>query len=176
MTMTLPVEVLLWFEEGGLPLPPLPADLTGGLEPVDDFLYASEAPPEKNLLMGFAGHGMQSWRFEYRLRVPGLAFALSLPYGGAFSDREAEKESLGHGFTLARLCLEAAGKGMSGLGPARLENGVLEVAYDEAVCSSSYLTLDGEVLFEGADLDALLDILESSRSEDAENADNFLRV
>ena len=173
MTMTLPVEVLLWFEEGGLPLPPLPADLTGGLEPVDDFLYASEAPPGKTLLMGFVGRGLQSWRFEYRLRVPGLAFALSLPYGGAFSDREAEKESLGHGFTLARLCLKAAEKGLARPG---LENGLLEVIYDEDVCSSSYLAPGGEILFEGADLDALLDILESSRPFDAENAANMLRV
>jgi hypothetical protein len=166
MEITLPEEVLHWFTEDALPLPPLPETLVGALREADDFMYASSplpedmTPGENYLCLGFYGHGVQSWRLRYRLRHSGLSFALDLPWGGIYRDREVDKEALEQGFLLARLCLAAMENAPTRSG---LKKNGLSVQYSETDCSFRCLSAEGECLKEGNGLNSLLDLLEQSR-------------
>ena len=158
MMTTLPEELLRLLREHGMPPPPLPPDLVEELEEEDDLVFAAETS-DKFLHMGLTGHGLQSRRFQYALRVPGLDFQLSLPYGRAFGDPKAENEDLRRGFALARLCLAAVERGLARPG---WKGGRLGVDYDERDCSTRYLNTEGEAVYESDGLDTLLDVLETS--------------
>jgi len=170
MPTTLPVELLRLFRGRDLPLPPMPPELAAELEEEGDLTFTAET--ESGFLdIRLAGYGLQSLRFEYALRVPGLRFRLSLPYGRAFGDPESEKEDLRRGFALARVCLAMAGQAW--LTRAGWKDGVLDVDYDEHDCFAHYQNPTGEELHECQGLDPLLDILETSGS--AENPADWLR-
>ena len=195
MELTLPEELLNWFKNDDLPLPPLPLDLAERLEDEGEFMFSTpletgawppaegperagfalfgleeegaartaemrptELAPEAGFLrLGFMGHGLQSWRFHYLLRRPGFGFALELPYGGAFSDPDEEKAGLERGFNLARLCLQAA-KADQGRN--------WYVLFSENICRFRRLSPQGELLNEGEELGALLNLLESGGGAD----------
>jgi hypothetical protein len=155
----MPEELLRWFRDDGLPLPPLPRELAGLLEEADEYMFQAVAGPEKSLRLGFSGHGIQSWRFQYQLAWPNLRFVLDLPYGLAYGDLEEEKTRLAQGFDLAGLCLAATGNGLTVSG---WESALLEVEYDEDFCHYRCATPSGETLVEGDSLDKLLDLLQTT--------------
>jgi hypothetical protein len=165
---TLPAELLDWFRNDAFPLPPLPGELTSTLEETSEHMYQSapdsDGGPDdgKFLRLGFVGHGIQSWRFQYHLEWPGLSFRLDLPYAPVFGDPEMEKARLAQGFDLVRLCLTLVG---SGLPIAGWEGAHLEVEYDENVCLYRCSSPSGETLIEGERLEKLLDMLQSAPSQ-----------
>ena len=171
--ITLPEEMLRWFREGGLPVPPLPPDLAADLEEEADGVFFAELPG-KSLRLGFAGYGLQSRRFEYELKAGGLDLRLSIPCARALADSEGDFDDLRRGFALAKVCLAASERGWP---RPEWAGGVLEVAFDEWLCETRYRGGDGEVLFEGHDLDALLDALDSAFDPDgnSERWTNWLR-
>ncbi|MDR2050735.1 MAG: hypothetical protein LBQ63_03070 [Deltaproteobacteria bacterium] len=157
--LTMPEELLGWLRDDGLPLPPLPRELAAILEEVDEYVFQASSGSEKSLRLGFSGHGIQSWRFGYRLAWPGLRFSLDLPYASAYGNLEEDKARLEEGFDLALLCLTAADNGLSVSG---WERAFLEVEYDEDFCRYRCANPSGETLDEGDSLDKLLDILQMS--------------
>ena len=93
------------FEADELPFPPMPAALAAALKPqaagwfatravasspydIDHFLAEVEARPgpEDYALVGFDGHGSNSWAVHFYLVTPGLALFIQLPWGGAYVD------------------------------------------------------------------------------------------
>jgi hypothetical protein len=93
------------FDSWQLPLPPLPSDLASSLRVlgpsllgtrqgtpspygIDWFLDDLAAGPPDYLLLGHAGHGVNSWAMHYYLVSRTLALFLQLPWGGAYTDAE----------------------------------------------------------------------------------------
>lgn len=93
------------FEADGLPFPPMPAALAAALEPqaagwfatramasspydIDHFLAEVETRPgpADYALVGFDGHGSNSWAVHFYLVCDGLALFIQLPWGGAYVD------------------------------------------------------------------------------------------
>lgn len=93
------------FEAESLPFPPMPAALAAALKPqaagwfatravasspydIDHFLAEVEARPgpEDYALVGFDGHGSNSWAAHFYLVADGIALFIQLPWGGAYVD------------------------------------------------------------------------------------------
>jgi hypothetical protein len=92
------------FARERLPLPPLHEHLAARLAAAADRVFASRqlaygpyslgpflheletGDPGEYAVVGFDGHGMNSWAAHYYLVQPGLALFLQLPWGGAYHD------------------------------------------------------------------------------------------
>lgn len=104
------------FRNEQLPFPPLPAGLLPRLQPSGDAVFATaalshgpydlahyvqsfeeETSPVDQAVIGFDGHGFNSWAVHCYIVHDGLALFIQLPWGGAFMDPEpvrAEIESV----------------------------------------------------------------------------------
>lgn len=165
-------------EDNGLPLPPLPLEAVNELEQIDEWFFATDgrelselaglyleeldalfggpgAPqgigegPVRYLGCGLVGRGLQSWQFRYLLDAGRLRLGLSLPWGRAWGDPEAE-----------RLSLEAACRFIEVCQACLPRSGVLSVVLDAERCAWRLDTPEGEVRQQGEGLDALLDLMQ----------------
>lgn len=118
-------QMLLLFEGWGLAFPPVPGDLAPALRvlgpgllgtregvpsPYDLgwFLADLASDPSDYLVVGHAGHGVNSWAMHYYLVHGPLALLLQVPWGGAYMDSEAATAAVGAAFADARELLAAA--------------------------------------------------------------------
>lgn len=171
-------------EDNGLPLPPLPLEAISELEQTDEWFFAtdgreplseltglyledldavfdgSETPQPigdglvRYLGCGLIGEGLQSWQFRYLLDAGRLRLGLSLPWGGAWNDPEAE-----------RVSLEAACSFIEACQACPPQSGVLNVVLDAERCAWRLDNAEGEALQQGEGLYALLDLMQGLDSE-----------
>jgi hypothetical protein len=119
------VKLQAYFEAEGLPVPPLPAQLSSRLEvvgyqtfgtrPATPSLYflerylaelENQAPPDY-LLIGAAGHGVESYALHYYLVLGPLAIFIQLGWGGASTDRAKAAQRITASFEQATRLIEA---------------------------------------------------------------------
>lgn len=103
------------FQAENLPFPPVPAALVAGLLPcgptvfatrtfddspyhLDRFLHEAERgmAMADYALVGFDGHGINSWAVHYYLVCGALALFIQLPWGGAYSSTESARREIAH--------------------------------------------------------------------------------
>ena len=102
-----------------LPFPPLPDHLAARLAAAADHVFASRqlaygpyslgpflheldtGDPGEYAVVGFDGHGINSWAAHYYLVQPGLALFLQLPWGGAYHDPDECRRDIAQAFDLA---------------------------------------------------------------------------
>lgn len=118
-------QMLLLFEDWGLAFPPVPGDLAPALRvlgpgllgtregvpspyDLDWFLADLANDPDDYLVVGHAGHGVNSWAMHYHLVHGPLALLLQVPWGGAYANEEAAAAAVGAAFADARELLAAA--------------------------------------------------------------------
>ena len=107
------------FAAEGLPFPELPSTLAGQLQPFGELLFGTrdletgtysldvfrdavyEQPVADYALLGFDGHGINSWALHYYLVQGPLALFVQLPWGGAYIDPAEAKQRIGDAFALA---------------------------------------------------------------------------
>ncbi|MBK8964129.1 MAG: hypothetical protein IPM75_13880 [Candidatus Competibacteraceae bacterium] len=107
------------FAAEGLPFPELPPALAGQMQPFGELLFGTrdpetgpyaldvfrdavyEQPVTDYALLGFDGHGINSWALHYYLVQGPLALFVQLPWGGAYIDPAAAKQRIGDAFALA---------------------------------------------------------------------------
>jgi hypothetical protein len=107
------------FARERLPFPPLPEHLAARLVADGDHVFASRklefgpynlelflsevetGDPREYAVVGFDGHGMNSWAAHYYLVQPGLALFLQLPWGGAYDDPDECRRDITQFFDLA---------------------------------------------------------------------------
>ncbi|MBL8259285.1 MAG: hypothetical protein JNM60_05710 [Candidatus Competibacteraceae bacterium] len=107
------------FAAEGLPFPELPPALADRLQPFGELLFGTrdpetgpyaldvfrdavyEQPVTDYALLGFDGHGINSWALHYYLVQGPLALFVQLPWGGAYSDPAEAKQRIGDAFALA---------------------------------------------------------------------------
>jgi len=101
------------FETEKLPFPPVPPELCAALSAHDRTLFSTrpltvrpytlnhflaEVAAKPDLpayaLIGFDGHGINSWGVHYYLVSDGLALFIQLPWGGAYLDPEAARKEI----------------------------------------------------------------------------------
>ena len=163
----------------GLPLPPLPLEAINELEQTDECFFATDGreplsgltalyledldvvfdrfetpqPPGDGLVRylgcGLIGEGLRNGQFRYLLDAGRLRFGLSLPWGGAWNDPEAE-----------RLSLEAACRFIEACQACLPRSGVLSVVLDAERCAWRLDSAEGEALQQGEGLYALLDLMQ----------------
>jgi hypothetical protein len=118
-----------WFEEAGLPTPPVPeqfrarideiAQQTWATGPVDPFLlYAFGVTRESLSALGtdsfavsHAGHGANSYAISLLLAVPGLTVAVQEGWGGAYMEPDEARSDVAGMFDAVADCLAAVPKG-----------------------------------------------------------------
>lgn len=108
------------FLEEGLPFPPVPAALAASLKrqgpawfatrpagstpyDLEHFLAETESPadPAEYAVVGFDGHGTNSWAVHFYLVVEGLALFMQLPWGGIYLEREPARQDIAELFDWA---------------------------------------------------------------------------
>lgn len=101
------------FDGERLPFPPVPASLAASLQPqgpgwfatrpvastpydVDHFMAEVEAQPgtPDYAVVGFDGHGTNSWAVHYYLVGKAVALFVQLPWGGAYLDAEPARAEI----------------------------------------------------------------------------------
>lgn len=116
------------FAAEGLPFPELPPALVDQMRPFGELLFGTrdpeagpyaldvfrdavyEQPVADYALLGFDGHGINSWALHYYLVQGPLALFIQLPWGGAYTDPDEAKTRVGETFALAaNLTAELAG-------------------------------------------------------------------
>ena len=114
------------FAEDSLPFPPLPDDLASRLRRFGDHVYATRelnyGPYTMNALVaeavrsgqtddyaviGFDGHGVNSWAMHYILVRSPLALFLQFAWGGAYMDADAARSDIEEGLAFAGRLQEA---------------------------------------------------------------------
>ena len=104
----------------GLPFPPVPDHLAARLEadgeavfttrdlewgPYNIEIFVQEMVegnhPDEYAVLGFDGHGTNSWATHYFLVQPGLALFLQLPWGGAYDDPDEARRLISQAFEWA---------------------------------------------------------------------------
>jgi hypothetical protein len=114
------------FAGEGLPWPPVPERLASALQAAGnmaDGVFASRALtigpyaleayvgevlrelPDDYALVGFDGHGMNSWAVHFFLVQGPLGLFVQLPWGGAFTDAEADRAEVARVFAWAERLL-----------------------------------------------------------------------
>jgi hypothetical protein len=134
------------FEDERLPFPPVPAQLVASLQQqgpgwfatrpltsapydLDDFLAEVQVQPDlpDYAVVGFDGHGTNSWAVHFYLVSKNVALFIQLPWGGIYLEAEPARADITEQFQwaetlLARVRLaESAGKIPQGM---RLQIGV----------------------------------------------------
>ena len=108
------------FAEASLPFPPLPDDFASQLQPFGDRVfstrelesgpYAMNALVEEAVqgsgvadyaLLGLDGYGVSSWAMHYVLVRRSIALFLQFPWGGAYSNAEAQRQAVTNGLAFA---------------------------------------------------------------------------
>jgi hypothetical protein len=102
-----------------LPFPPVPAELASALREVRSNVYSTrpvKIPPytlgaysfevqEERVpsyaLIGFDGHGVNSWAVHYYLVDDALALFIQLPWGGAYVEPDEARRAIGVAFSWA---------------------------------------------------------------------------
>lgn len=101
------------FATEGLPFPPLPAELASALREARPNIFATrpvEIPPytlaayslevqtepavASYALIGFDGHGINSWAVHYYLVDDALALFIQLPWGGAYIEPDDARRTI----------------------------------------------------------------------------------
>ena len=99
------------FAQAGLPFPLVPAEMRPAFAKIKDWVYGTRSnvpwlyeirqyvlevatePVADYLLLGHAGHGIQSWAMHYYLVRGPLALFLQIAWGGAYmEEKEAARE------------------------------------------------------------------------------------
>jgi hypothetical protein len=106
------------FEQEGLPFPPVPNRLAASLRQtprsefvfatrrlhdspysIDPFVQEAEASPQADYaVVGFDGHGVNSWAVHYYLVYEELALFIQQPWGGAYLDAERARVEIAERF------------------------------------------------------------------------------
>lgn len=121
-------QVRTLFATEGLPFPELPPALADQMRPFEELLFGTrdpetgpyaldvfrdavyEQPVADYALLGFDGHGINSWALHYYLVQGPLALFIQLPWGGAYTDPDEARARVGEAFALAAtLTAELAG-------------------------------------------------------------------
>ncbi len=105
----------------------------------------SSLPAFRYAAFGLVGSGLQDTHFLYLLDVPGLRLGLSLPWGYAYGDSEAERDELAAALCLAEACQRNIP-----------ERGTLHVFFGPSSCLWEY---SGSAPSQGEDAASLLDFL-----------------
>ena len=101
------------FATEGLPFPPVPAELASALREARPNIFATrpvEVPPytlaayslevqaeravPSYALVGFDGHGINSWAVHYYLVDDALALFIQLPWGGAYVEPDEARRTI----------------------------------------------------------------------------------
>lgn len=122
-------EVQQIFTAEGLPFPPIPDEMRPAFVEVEDDVWGTRLripwlydirtyveevatkPVEDYVLLGHAGHGIQSYAMHYYLVRGPLAMFLQIGWSGAYTDKDKATETMSLRFTQANeliLAVEAA--------------------------------------------------------------------
>ena len=119
-------QALLLFEDGlGLPMPPVPRELAGGVRVLgpgfvgtredalvaggpDWFLADLAGRPADYLVAGFGGHGLNSRHVHYALALGPLAVFVQIRAGGVHGDPDLARARVERAFTACADLIEAA--------------------------------------------------------------------
>jgi hypothetical protein len=111
------------FAREQLPFPPLPEVLAARMRADGEHIFSTidhqfgpytleahlgpaltVAVPEDYAIIGFDGHGINSWAVHYYLAEPGLALFIQIAWGGAYTKPDEERPRIAQAFaTAARL-------------------------------------------------------------------------
>jgi hypothetical protein len=113
LDQTVPSQAQALFAAEGLPFPPVPTRLASALQAqgrawyatramastpydLEHFLFEASSQPDlpEYAVVGFDGHGTNSWAAHYYLVVKSLALFIQLPWGGAYTDPEPARENI----------------------------------------------------------------------------------
>ena len=120
------------FAQQALSFPPLPAEFAGQLTPFNEYVFATRelaygpyamgalvgevrgggAVPDYALL-GFDGHGVNSWAVHYAVVMRGLALFLQFAWGGAYLEADEARPVIANGFEFARLLQGAVARAVA---------------------------------------------------------------
>lgn len=184
--LVLPAGLQDFLEENALICPPIPLAIFPLLEEreenffatdwsvvsqplnfMEDIDFALEALQEEqgDILekgyagFGLAGYGLQSRYFNYLLHMKGVTFAVSLPWGLAYSDPRFEREELKTAYGLIQLCMNTS-----------VPQGRLSVLVNSGACQWKWV--DGDNTREGDTLISLVECLE--QIEDSESIPQYM--
>ena len=168
------------FSTEGLPFPPLPAELASALREARPNVFATrpvEIPPytlaayslevqtepevPSYALIGFDGHGINSWAVHYYLVDDALALFIQLPWGGAYVEPGEARSVIEAAFSWAETLQSKTSRAQrDGLIPAGSRLLVIDSSFDEpgwAWIPSPPPGPDAIVLQEDPDLRAAVD-------------------
>lgn len=137
------------FDQEGLPFPPLPAPLAAELDQFDNSVFSTRKlefgpysveslvrelvcgkGPQEYAVLGFDGHGNNSWAMHYYVVQPGFAFFIQLPWGGAYGDREKSRHRIATSLEWASAIQSAISRNLSkGMIPSGSRLIVLESSF-----------------------------------------------
>ncbi|MFO1056680.1 MAG: hypothetical protein U1E53_06890 [Dongiaceae bacterium] len=148
------------FAAEALPVPPLPVPLAGQLRRLDRETFGTRRPaaplydiaahleaaaePEESLLLGFDGHGVNSWAVHYYLSTPALLLLVQRPWGGAYMDAGGNRADIAETFAAIAALLDATAHAADRLPPGRRLAAIVS-----AFGPSQWAWLDG-ASFDGA--------------------------
>ena len=123
------------FAAESLPAPPLPEPLAGQLRRLDPATFGTRRPaarlydiaahleaaaePEESLLLGFDGHGVNSWAVHYYLSTTALLLLVQRPWGGAYMDAASGRADIAETFAAIAALLDALAGAADRLPPGR---------------------------------------------------------
>ncbi len=179
-----------FFEENGLSLPPIPANIsllkeysphiysteaielfpllsTLNLSSLDFIFPATRAEDEiKFFACGFQGKGIQSWHFCYLLDSEPLQIAIALPWANAYSDAEYDLSRIEMAYLLIEACFLYSTKDKK-----------IRITLDTRQCLWEIQDNKAEVIKNGNDLSVLMDFLLDGKSiNDIENKTNWIKI
>lgn len=127
------------FAREQLPFPPLPDPLAARLQATRDVIFATREldcgpyhlqrftaemlnglPPDDYAILGFDGHGTNSWAVHYFLVQPGIALFMQWPWGGAYDNPDEGRAIITKIFQWAEAVQRAVERGRRG---GQLSNG-----------------------------------------------------
>jgi len=113
------------FEQETLTFPFIPTEIRSAFSKIDDWVYGTRSdapwlyeireyvlevatkPVMDYLLLGYAGHGIQSWAMHYYLVRGPLALFLQIAGGGAYTDKIEATREMSMRFTQAEELIKA---------------------------------------------------------------------
>jgi hypothetical protein len=113
------------FAAESLPAPPVPGPLAARLQQLDPGIFGTHLPaaslydleaqleaaaeqPEDALLLGFDGHGVNSWAVHYQLATGPLLLLVQRPWGGAYMNAERNRADIERTFAAVAALQQAA--------------------------------------------------------------------
>lgn len=107
---------------------------------------------------GLSGYGLQNKYFNYFLQIKGLTLAVSLPWGAAYADQQAEQDEFKAACELIEMCIKLASQSEQGQDEQNQNKGQLSLLINAGSCQWKWV--DENAVHEGDTLLSLVDFFE----------------